>query len=143
MTWLGSRSICSSKELTTSLISPVVSVPSFLGDDVKLIKEKHTRSDPDCREERVQPTRGLAEEGTDERFVAHGQQRNGNLGGDGLGQSGLPAPGRALQQDPVARLDSVAPEQIAAMVLFDDVCGSRAPAAGNTRSAIRRVGSDS
>lgn len=102
-------------------LAGLVNVAALLPDGVELVEEEDAGRRADIFEEARKTSVGFAEIGTDERIIAHGEERDSDRLGNGFGDRGLAIARRPREEDAMARLHSLGAEQIGAMLLLDEL----------------------
>lgn len=98
-----------------------VNVATLLPDGVKLVEEEDAGRRTGIFEEARETSVGFAKIGTDQRIIAHGEERDSDRLGNGFGDRGLAIARRPREEDAMARLHALSTEQIGAMLLLDEL----------------------
>lgn len=84
-----------------------VDVSAFLADGIEFVEEEYARHCAGVLEEACEARIGLAEIGSDQRIITHGQEGHGDRLGDRFGKRRFPVSGWSRQQDAVPRLHAL------------------------------------
>ena len=99
----------------------LVHIAALLAHSVEFVEEQDAGSRSGIVEHPPQPARRLPQEAADNGVVANDEKRDRKRLRERFGQRCLPVPGRADQQDPVARLQALRTQQAGAVLFLDEL----------------------